>query len=145
MSTTKRDELLPPVNLDDLTKAIINNAINNHEIIPENEARQVATYVLNFFGYSSRIADNRLEPDDRDTFYMLEDSGLLTTDNEETRLYDGREWRIHYWLFKKETINKLAKQNNNIEEPGISKAKVIYNQVPDEAWGYLAENRGAIA
>src|SRR2546425_10136843 len=64
----------------------------------------MAQHVLNFFGYSERIIDNVLEPEDRDAFYMLEDSGILTTEREETTLYDGREWRIHYWMFRKERI-----------------------------------------
>src|SRR3989441_8075573 len=64
----------------------------------------MAQHVLNFFGYSERIIDNVLEPEDRDAFYMLEDSGILTTEREETTLYDGREWRIHYSMFRKERI-----------------------------------------
>jgi hypothetical protein len=67
----------------------------------------VAHHVLNFFGYSDRIIDNVLEPEDRDAFYMLEDAGILTTEREETTLYDGREWRIHYWLFKRDEMSRL--------------------------------------
>jgi len=67
----------------------------------------MAQHVLNFFGYSERIIDNILEPEDRDAFYQLEDTGILTTEREETTLYDGREWRIHYWLFRKERIFQL--------------------------------------
>src|SRR2546427_6745129 len=64
----------------------------------------MAQAVLNLFGYSERIFDNVLEPEDRDAFYMLEDSGILTTEREETTLYDGREWRIPPWRFRQKTM-----------------------------------------
>ena len=59
----------------------------------EDESNYLAEHILNFFGYSDRIIDNVLHPEDRDTFYMLEDAGLMETEREETTLYDGREWR----------------------------------------------------
>src|SRR2546428_8705903 len=79
--------------VEDLTRAIKNSI--DRAGMKEDEARAMATHVLNFFGYSERIIDNVLEPEDRDAFYMLEDSGILTTEREETTLYDGREWRVH--------------------------------------------------
>src|SRR2546427_219246 len=75
--------------VDDLTRAIKNSI--DRTGMKEEEARAMAQHVLNFFGYSERIIDNVLEPEDRDAFYMLEDSGILTTEREETTLYDGRE------------------------------------------------------
>src|SRR5947208_764295 len=92
--------------VDDLTRAIKNSI--DRTGMKEEEARAMAQHVLNFFGYSERIIDNVLEPEDRDAFYMLEDSGILTTEREETTLYDGREWRIHYWMFRKERIMELV-------------------------------------
>src|SRR2546423_13529168 len=83
--------------VDDLTRAIKNSI--DRTGMKEEEARAMAQHVLNFFGYSERIIDNVLEPEDRDAFYMLEDSGILTTEREETTLYDGREWRNHQWKF----------------------------------------------
>ena len=74
------------------------------------DARAIAAHVLNFFGFNERIIDNVLEPDDRDTFYMLEDTGILETERDETTLYDGREWRIHYWMFRKDRIFDLARE-----------------------------------
>jgi hypothetical protein len=64
-----------------------------------------------------------LEPEDRDAFYQLEDTGILTTEREETTLYDGREWRIHYWLFRKERIFQLINANNimaSIEDDALA-------------------------
>ena len=63
-------------------------------------AESIAEHALGFFGFSNRIIDNALEPTDRNLFYQLQDYDLLTTESEETTLWDGREWRIHYWKFK---------------------------------------------
>ncbi len=98
----------------------------------EEEARAMAQHILNFFGYSERIIDNVLEPDDRDAFYMLEDSGILTTEREETTLYDGREWRIHYWLFRKERIYELADSRPVSEEQGGELS--VYDEMPEDLW-----------
>ena len=92
----------------------------------------MAQHVLNFFGYSERINDNVLEPEDRDAFYMLEDSGILTTEREETTLYDGREWRIHYWMFRKERIMELVEAQKAKEE--AEKMGSIYDDIPEDSW-----------
>src|SRR3970282_2361677 len=92
------------------------NSIAREDIEPD-AARQMAHHVLNFFGFNDTIIDNILEPEDRDAFYMLEDLGLLQTEREETTLYDGREWRIHYWMFKKDRIYELVKDEDEGVEP----------------------------
>ena len=97
-----------PVDHDSLAKAIRRSI--GHEGMRSEDARTIAAHVLNFFGFNERIIDNVLEPDDRDTFYMLEDSGILETERDETTLYDGREWRIHYWMIRKERIVELARE-----------------------------------
>ena len=97
-----------PVDFDSLAKAIRRSV--GHEGMRPEDARSIAAHVLNFFGFNERIIDNVLEPDDRDTFYMLEDTGILETERDETTLYDGREWRIHYWMFRKERIFELARE-----------------------------------
>ena len=97
-----------PVDVDSLAKAIRRSV--GHDGMRPEDARTIAGHVLNFFGFNERIIDNVLEPDDRDTFYMLEDTGILQTERDETTLYDGREWRIHYWMFRKDRIFELARQ-----------------------------------
>jgi hypothetical protein len=107
--------------VEDLMHAIKNGI--DRDGMPEEQARSMAQHVLNFFGYSERIIDNILEPEDRDAFYQLEDTGILTTEREETTLYDGREWRIHYWLFRKERIFQLINANNimaSIEDDALA-------------------------
>jgi transcription initiation factor IIE alpha subunit len=120
--------------VDDLTKAIRNSIKNDVRSMPEEEAKEMAQHVMNFFGYSERIIDNILEPEDRDAFYMLEDSGLLTTEREETTLYDGREWRIHYWIFKKDKILDLVKTKGKRYDPIVEEAMSVYEEIPDDVW-----------
>ena len=119
-----------------LTVEHLANAIRNSidkEGMPAEEALSMARHVMNFFGYSERIIDNVLEPEDRDAFYMLEDAGILTTEREETTLYDGREWRIHYWIFRKERIAELLRGASGEGSGGIEGADV-YNEIPQEIW-----------
>ncbi|MEE9151949.1 MAG: DUF6015 family protein [Thermoplasmata archaeon] len=118
--------------VDDLTKAI-KNSIDKSGMETE-AARAMANHVLNFFGYSDRIIDNVLEPEDRDAFYMLEDSGLLTTEREETTLYDGREWRIHYWLFRKEKIRELMEAAEEKERAEAEQASLVYSEISEDIW-----------
>ena len=118
------------VTVEELTQAIRNSPDNKG--IPEEEAYDIARHVLNFFGYSDRIIDNVLEPEDRDMFYMLEDATILTTEREETTLYDGREWRINYWLFRKDKIRQLMDDEgkNGSEE----EEETVYDDIPLDAW-----------
>ena len=118
--------------VEELTKAI-KNSIDKSGMETE-AARAMAKHVLNFFGYSDRIIDNVLEPEDRDAFYMLEDSGLLTTEREETTLYDGREWRIHYWLFRKEKIRELVEAAEEKERIEAEEESLIYSEIPEDIW-----------
>ena len=120
------------VTVDDLTLAIRNSIDDSHAMV-EEQAYELAHHVLNFFGYSDRIIDNVLEPEDRDAFYMLEDGGILTTEREETTLYDGREWRIHYWLFKRDKIADLM-VNARRKEKDDSEEEFVYSDLPDDVW-----------
>ncbi len=61
-------------------------------------------------------------------FYILEEEGMLATDHEDTILYDGREWRTHYWILKKNTILKYAKK--------FADSISVYC----DFWGYNNEN-----
>jgi len=130
--TKTRKGYVSTLTVDDLTRAIRNSI--DREGMKDEEARAMAQHVLNFFGYSERIIDNILEPEDRDAFYMLEDSGLLTTEREETTLYDGREWRIHYWLFRKDKILELVKAARMKEHAFLENPGACYADVPDDIW-----------
>jgi len=118
--------------IDKLTKAIQNSV--GTQGIEQDEARRMAEHMMNFFGYSDRIIDNILEPEDRDVFYMMEDSGILMTEREETTLYDGREWRINYWLFRKDRIYELTNKKQKKESKEDDDDFSIYKDIPEEVW-----------
>ena len=121
------------ITVDDLTLAI-EHSIDSEMKLEHEEAFDLAQHVLNFFGYSNRIIDNVLEPEDRDAFYMLEDSGVLTTEREEITLYDGREWRIHYWLFRNDRIEELIRNERPVAQEEVEEEEDIYKNLPREAW-----------
>lgn len=120
------------VTVDELTLAI-KNSIDSSRGMAEEQAYELAHHVLNFFGYSDRIIDNILEPEDRDAFYMLEDAGILTTEREETTLYDGREWRIHYWLFRRDRIASMMVTTTRESDQTLQEES-IYDELPDDIW-----------
>ncbi len=124
--------MIATITVEDLTQAIKNSIDNTREMEVE-QAYALAQHVLNFFGYSDRIIDNILEPEDRDAFYMLEDAGILTTEREETTLYDGREWRIHYWLFRREKIGELMAHTRTIAAD-TGAEDTVYTDLPDDIW-----------
>ena len=124
---------LAVITISELTSAIRNSIDSSSREMEEEEAYDLAHRVLNFFGYSDRIIDNILEPEDRDAFYMLEDAGILTTEREETTLYDGREWRIHYWLFRRERIDQLINLGPRRAETRVE-AEFDYDELPDDIW-----------
>jgi hypothetical protein len=124
------------ITVEELTQAIKNSPDirgTDNMGMQDKPAYALAQHVLNFFGYSDRIIDNILEPEDRDAFYMLEDASILTTEREETTLYDGREWRIHYWLFKRDKIAKLI-AGDVTNGPKDEGTETLYSDLPNDAW-----------
>ena len=121
--------------LAELTLAIRRKVDIEMEVIV---AESIAEHALGFFGFSNRIIDNALEPTDRNLFYQLQDYDLLTTESEETTLWDGREWRIHYWKFKPEALNALEKPKKRLanDDPYAG----VYDDVPDGLWRTLSDD-----
>jgi len=132
LKKSEGESLGTTLTVEHLTKAIKNSIDKTG--MPDEEARAMAQHVMNFFGYSERIIDNVLEPEDRDAFYMLEDAGILMTEREETTLYDGREWRIHYWMFRKERIQELLITGRNKGASDSHDGDNVYDEVPDDIW-----------
>lgn len=132
MTASHRDEV---VTLEDLQMAI-----SNRIGIPEDDAARDAGFVMDIFGFDDRVIDNVLEPEDRQLFYILEEEGMLTTEREETTLYDGREWRTHYWLFKKEAIKEMSAKEREMRrlKRSAPSDEDVYNQLPAELWGQRA-------
>jgi len=118
--------------MNKLTRAI-QNSMKTHQI-KEEDAKRMAEHMLNFFGFTDRIIDNILQPDDRDVFYIMEDTGILTTEREETTLYDGREWRINYWLLKTAKIQELLNSAPRRGKGSGEEDNSVYDELPDEVW-----------
>lgn len=125
------------ITLDDLSKAIANRVG-----IDVEEARRDAGFVMDIFGFQDRVIDNVLDPEDRQLFYTLEKEGMLTTEREETTLYDGREWRTHYWVIRKDIILKYARDENkrtgtvlsDKQTIGDISDEAIYDNISDDQW-----------
>ncbi|MEC8978639.1 MAG: DUF6015 family protein [Candidatus Thermoplasmatota archaeon] len=117
-----------------MTLKTLTDAIRSRvdEEMEENVAESIAEHALGFFGFSDRIIDNALEPTDRNLFYQLQDYELLTTESEETTLWDGREWRIHYWKFKPKRVSEIAHPTAVEEE--IDPYAGLYDEVPTDIW-----------
>ena len=118
-----------------LTTETLASAINyspEYSHMGDDESSYLAEHILNFFGFSDRIIDNVLHPEDRDTFYMLEDAGLMETESEETTLWDGREWRIHYWLLKVSEIQSRRDAGPKYAPDDMEPS--VYDEIPDDIW-----------
>jgi len=133
------------ITLDALSKAIANRVG-----VGIDEARRDAGFVLDIFGYDDRVIDNVLDPEDRQLFYILEEEGMLVTEREETTLYDGREWRTHYWQLKKNTILSYAKDENksyrttladNIQSAKDISEESVYDNLSEDTWTTRKINR----
>ena len=101
----------------------------------DEEIGVLTDYVLSFFGHESEVIDNRLDVDDRDVFYMLEEEGLLGTRQEEVHIRRGKLWRIHYWVLRTDRVKALARAasgEGGDETPGI------YQRVPEDVWSRTA-------
>ena len=119
--------------LAQLTSAIRSKVDSDMEVVV---AESIAEHALGFFGFSNRIIDNALEPTDRNLFYQLQDYDLLTTESEETTLWDGREWRIHYWKFKAnaEEFAKAAAAAALLRSKEKAPYSDVYEDVPVSLW-----------
>ena len=126
------------ITLDNLSKAIANRVGIDLE-----EARRDAGFVLDIFGFDNRVIDNVLNPEDRQLFYILEEEGMLTTEREETTLYDGREWRTHYWIIRKDIILQYSQDSSKSNRAALSEKmqratdisdEVIYDSLDDQMW-----------
>lgn len=131
-----------------ITIDILSKAIANKVGIDIEEARRNAGFILDIFGFSDRVIDNVLNNEDRQLFYLLEEEGMLTTDQEDTILYDGREWRTHYWVLKKKTILKYANDKNRSLRGAISNKHIwdisdrcIYDSLTDDNWTTRKKSR----
>ncbi len=97
----------------------------------DDDVTTLADYLISFFGFDREVIDNRLDVDDRDVFYMLEEAGLLTTRQEEVHIKKGKLWRIHYWVLRADRIKALAAGSGRVREGTVFG---VYEDLPEEAW-----------
>lgn len=121
-------------NIDELSSAISKGLSLQNRRMSEEESLEAAEHLINFFGYNDRVIDNMLEPEDRDAFYTMEDIGVLQTEREETTLYDGREWRIHYWILNVGRVMELSKLKLDRKIAETTDEFDVYDQIPEEFW-----------
>lgn len=135
-SEQKEDGITPRnfTNIDELSLAISKGLSLQNRSMSQEEAFEAAEHLINFFGYSDRVIDNMLEPEDRDAFYTMEDIGVLQTEREETTLFDGREWRIHYWILNVGNIIQLSQLKDISRKIERDESFMIYEEIPDEYW-----------
>jgi hypothetical protein len=133
------------ITLNDLSKAILHRLGVNKQ-----EARRIAGFILDIFGYEDRVIDNVLDLEDRQLFYILEEEGMMTSGREETILYNGREWLTHYWQLKRNIILKYAKNGKKrIKNDEFSKStdmkfsnyNNIYDSLSKDVWNARKTNR----
>lgn len=119
------------ITLKDMTKAIENKLGLNHD-----QAKKLAAFIMDTFGYESRIIDNILNPEERQLFYMLQSEGLLTAGREQARLHDGREWLTYYWEIEDETILYYAHKQKERKKKPIFKtsSQNIYETLSEDMW-----------
>jgi hypothetical protein len=62
------------------------------------------------------LVDNILSQQDRDVFYTLEETGILSTSSEDITLMKGKTWRIHYWHINDPKIKTILNSRKEDEE-----------------------------
>jgi len=123
-----------------ITVEYLTIAIQKALDVERKEAYQIASLVMDFFGFEDRILDNVLTTEERQMFYRLQEKGLLSAAREETILPSGSPWRIHYWLLEKATIFQYSlRKVSEIKKPRLEKEprsiyEHIYSNVPQELW-----------
>ncbi len=127
------------VTVEELTEAIRNTLVA-HGKIPGDRAEAVATQVLNYFGPEEMVLDNVLSNEDRDTFYALEEEGLLTSEEEDALVAKGKTWRIHYWLLRKTSIGSAA---HPPPPPSRDEAGELYQKITADQWSHREEGSRA--
>jgi len=119
------------VTIDDvrlaLEKALSTREFSHEEIIRFSEK------LMDLFGFTDQVVDNRLTPADRDMFYLLEEVGLVTTIHDEVQVQKGKTWRIYYWILKKDQIARLASEFKEQKDQQVHEDD-IYETISDDVW-----------
>jgi hypothetical protein len=126
-----------------ITLKLLSKAIAHKLRYSSSHAQRTAEFLLDLFGYDDRIIDNVLDPEHRQLFYLLQTVGILSNGREETLLYDGREWRTHYWQLERDRICDFAvaepvkeQFTGNISHPKSTESQydAVYYSLADDVW-----------
>jgi len=126
---------MAPITEVELTKALEKTLVARGKM-PLAEARPTARMVLGYFGAEDAVLDNKLSSEDRDRFYLLEEEGLLTSEEEDATVSRGKTWRIHYWLLKKARIRDVGQSG---EAPTSDDASTVYRSIVAADWHHKTE------
>ncbi len=121
--------------MDIVTYEVLYNVLKKLPLargMKDDEIKELAYYIVNFFGYGDRVIDNILTPEDRHVFIMLEELGVLKTYEEEVTVARGKLWRIHYWVYRKHNIEKILNEGYVEKEEKKSEGS-IYDEIFREA------------
>ena len=116
---------------DEMVLALERTLVAQRRIRPE-DALPTARMVLGYFGPDESVLDNALASEDRDRFYWLEDEGLITSQEEDATVAQGRSWRIHYWVLQKARIRELLSPPR--EGEATSAAEAVYQSIGERDW-----------
>ena len=103
---------------------------------------QAASLLNNFFGFNNEIPDNRLYPEEKDVFYQLEEYNLVGMRWEKPfladifnpktqRLEEKKEYRLHYWVWRRDVIFALAKLYDEREREKEKTGSTVANDETD--------------
>jgi DNA-binding transcriptional ArsR family regulator len=106
--------------------------------LSSEEINRLAEKIMDLFGFEDQVVDNRLTPEDRDIFYMLEENGLVTTIEDDVQVQKGKTWRIYYWVLKKDQILRLA-HGSGVKDSGVLPEADIYKTISDDVWKHHDE------
>jgi uncharacterized protein DUF6015 len=126
---------MPTITESELTKALERTLVARGKI-PLAEAKPTARMVLGYFGADDAVLDNKLSTEDRDRFYLLEEEGLLTSEEEDATVSRGKTWRIHYWLLRKARIRDVGQSG---EAAPSDDASSVYRSIGPSEWVHKTE------
>ena len=115
----------------DLAKAMAYLYSREGTILKEEDLRDTALQVMQFFGFEREVVGNHLEQDEIALMYQLEDVGLVSTRIEEYNLLDGNPWRVNYFILNAKKIKEYSSKKTEENAPDVSQ---VYEYLPEEAW-----------
>ncbi|MHB8584729.1 MAG: DUF6015 family protein [Thermoplasmatota archaeon] len=119
-----------------VTKEELTQAMQEKMEWNSEQASAKAELLLEVFGFDTQVIDNVLEPEDRQLFYHLQETGILTTRSEENVLWNGQEWRTHYWIVRTQRVHELA-ATFRLRDPvraAYGETETVYTGLPESVW-----------